>query len=88
MLLASIGVLVGAIPNPSTTADAPAQNITYKANHTLLVSTPSGSDFVQNQTTFNQLELFTTVGEVPARAAQRLGYGGEPRSWPARSWSN
>lgn len=78
MLLASIGVLVGAIPNPSTTADAPAQNITYKANHTLLVSTPSGSDFVQNQTTFNQLELFTTVGEVPARAAQRLGYGGEP----------
>ena len=78
MLLAAIGVLVGAIPNPSTTADAPLENITYQAKHTLLVGTPSGSDFVQNQTTFNQLELFTTVGEVPARAAQRLGFDGEP----------
>ena len=78
MLLAAVGVLVGAIPNPSTTADAPLQNITYKANHTLLVGTPSGSDFVQNQTTFNQLELFTTVGEVPSRAAKRLGFDGEP----------
>lgn len=78
VLLTAIGVLVGALPNPSTTADAPTQNITYKANHTLLVSTPSGSDFVQNQTVFNQLELFTTVGEVPSRAAQRLGYEGEP----------
>ncbi|MFM7685364.1 MAG: hypothetical protein ACKPDI_05500, partial [Actinomycetota bacterium] len=78
MLLAAVGVLVGAIPNPSTTADAPLENITYQAKHTLLVGTPSGSDFVQNQTTFNQLELFATVGEVPARAAQRLGFDGEP----------
>lgn len=78
MLLAAVGVLVGALPNPSTTADAPAENVSFKANHTLLVSTPTGSDFVQNQTVFNQLELFTTVGEVPSRAAKLLGFDGEP----------
>ncbi|MEY4174557.1 MAG: hypothetical protein RI900_1722, partial [Actinomycetota bacterium] len=78
VLLTSIGVLVGALPNPATTADSPTQTVSYKANHTLLVSTPSGSDFVQNQTVFNQLELFATIGEVPSRAAARLGFTGEP----------
>ena len=77
-LLAAVGMLLGAIPNPTTTADAPGQNFTYKANHTLLVSDPTGTDIFQNQTTFNQLELFATVGEVPARAAKRLNYDGEP----------
>ena len=78
MLLAAVGILLGALPNPTTTADAPEQNVTFKANHTLLVSDPTGTDFFQNQTTFNQLELFATVGEVPARAAKRLNYDGEP----------
>lgn len=78
VLLAAVGMLLGALPNPTTTADSPDQNVTYKANHTLLVSDPTGNDIFQNQTTFNQLELFATVGEVPARAAKRLGYDGEP----------
>jgi len=78
VLLAAVGLLLGALPNPTTTADAPDRNVTYKANHTLLVSDPTGTDLFQNQTTFNQLELFATVGEVPARAAKRLGYDGEP----------
>lgn len=77
--LAVLGALAGALPNPSTTADSPVQNTDWLASHTLLVSNTSpGQNVYNDPTTFNQLQLFATVGEVPKRVAEEIGYSGQP----------
>lgn len=82
--LALLGALVGALPNPSTTSDADDTTTTWQAAHTLLISsTSAGQSILNDPVTFNQLQLFATVGEVPARAADTLGYDGPPAALAA-----
>jgi Mrp family chromosome partitioning ATPase len=77
--MALLGALLGALPDPSTTADSTEQNTEWTASHTLLVSNTSPGQTVYNDpTTFNQLQLFATVGEVPKRVATAIGYDGQP----------
>ena len=72
-----LGAVVGAVPNPSTTSDADTTTTTWQASHTLLVSSSTaGQSILNDPVTFNQLQLFATVGEVPARAADTIGYDG------------
>src|SRR4051812_26946423 len=60
----------------------PPATSTYSATHTLLVTEPT--QFSQQQLvgtiTFAQVPVFATTGEVPRRAADRLGYDGAPAS--------
>lgn len=85
LLLTLLGVAVGAIPNPSTTADSPLASTKWTAAHTLLVSsTTPGQSILSDPVTFNQLLLFATVGEVPARVARAIGYGGQPAALAAQ----
>lgn len=47
----------------------------YRAENTMLVRNPGG---VVGTIGFNQVPLFATTGEVPRRAAEKLGYTGPP----------
>lgn len=74
--LAALGALVAALPSPPDTVDSVT---TWQASHTLLLSNTSATQTIYSDpVTFNQLQLFATVGEVPKRAAEKLGFGGEP----------
>jgi Mrp family chromosome partitioning ATPase len=70
------GAVVGGLPAPESAADSITR---YTASHTILVSSTSQglSSFTDPQA-FNQIQLFTTTGEVPQRAAEALGYDGPP----------
>ena len=63
------GLLIGAVPEPSSTADA---QVTYRADHTLLVSSTNGTLF-SDPVAVNQITLYATTGEVPKRVAAKLG---------------
>lgn len=69
LALAVFGLVLGALPQPATKADS---QVTYSAAHTLLVSSDSGSIY-NDPVALNQLVLFATTGEVPSRAAKKLG---------------
>ena len=70
------GALVAGIPQPESAADSVTR---YTADHTILVSSSSESGgLYSDPQAFNQLQLFATTGEVPARAADALGYTGSP----------
>lgn len=81
VILAIVGGVLGALPEPETADDEITQ---WRASHTLLVSDTSETlgGFTDPQA-FNQLELFATVGEVPARAAEALDASGSPASLAA-----
>lgn len=80
--LLALGVAIGALPRPSTTVDAVT---TWQANHTLLLSNTSPTQNIYSDpVTFNQLQLFAVTGEVPKRAAQKLGFAGEPAALAAQ----
>ena len=69
LLFALLGGLLGALPQPATTADGVTR---YQATHYLLVSSSSGSIYNDPVAT-NQVVLLATTGEVPKRAAEKLG---------------
>ncbi|MDO9173708.1 MAG: hypothetical protein Q7V62_02820 [Actinomycetota bacterium] len=69
LLFAIGGAVLGALPEPASTADAV---VTYRADHVLLVASENGSIFADPIAT-NQLVLYATTGEVPKRVAARLG---------------
>lgn len=67
------GAIVGALPAPPVVEEVDVATATrWTASHTLLVSGSS------DDLGFNQLALFTSVGQVPARAATAIGYNGPP----------
>jgi len=75
--LTLLGALVGALPDPTVARDTPTSVTTWRAAHTLLISsTSAGQSILNDPVTFNQLQLFATVGEVPARVADTLAYDG------------
>ena len=69
LLFAITGAVLGALPEPASTADAV---VSYRADHVLLVASENGSIFADPIAT-NQLVLYSTTGEVPERVAARLG---------------
>lgn len=70
LLFAVGGAVLGALPEPATTADA---LVFYRADHVLLVSSENGSIFSDPIAT-NQLKLYATTGVVPERVAEQLGF--------------
>lgn len=76
------GLVVGGLPEPEQAADSITR---WTASHTLLVSNTSNNagGFTDPQS-FNQLQLFATTGQVPARAAEAIGYKGEPAALAAQ----
>jgi hypothetical protein len=76
VLFTVAGAVVGGLPAPESAADSITR---YTASHTILVSSTSqgGFSFTDPQA-FNQIQLFTTTGEVPLRAADALDYAGSP----------
>ena len=70
LALALVGAILGAIPEPATTAET--STTTYSAHFSILLSTDDLNG-VQNSSLVNQLMVFTTRGEVPKRAAVSLG---------------
>lgn len=82
--LTVLGALVGALPDPSTAEDSPTAKSSWQAAHTLLVSSPSaGQSILNDPVTFSQMQLFATVGEVPARVAEILDFDGVPAALAA-----
>jgi Mrp family chromosome partitioning ATPase/capsular polysaccharide biosynthesis protein len=70
-----LGAAVAGLPAPEQAADAVTR---WNASHTLLVSNTSNAGGSNDPQAFNQLTLFATTGQVPARAADALGYSGPP----------
>ncbi len=75
-----LGAAVAGAPSPEQAADSVTR---WNAAHTLLVSSTSSTGFNDPQA-FNQLTLFATTGQVPARAAEALGYDGSPAALAAQ----
>ncbi len=76
LILTVVGALVAGLPQPESAADSVTR---YTADHTILVSSSAESGGLYNDPqAFNQLQLFATTGEVPARAAESIGYTGSP----------
>ncbi len=80
MALALLGVLAGALPSPATPKAAAVDSTTrWTASHTLLIADSSSLQGSSgNSVVINQLQLFTTTGEVPKRVAQSIRYNGAP----------
>lgn len=74
VVLTLAGITAGALPEPGSIED---QATFYRATHTLLVNDPQaiggGTAVVASQ-----VGLLASVGEVPIRAAEELGYEGSP----------
>ncbi len=77
-----VGGVVGGLPEPQQATDAITR---WTASHTILVSSSSDDGFgFTDPQAFNQLTLFTTTGQVPIRAAEAIGYDGEPAGLAAQ----
>lgn len=69
-----VGGVVAGLPSPE---DASESITEWNASHTLLLVSGSSGGY-SDGVGFNQLQLFTTVGEVPARVAAAIDYDGPP----------
>jgi Mrp family chromosome partitioning ATPase len=73
VVFAAAGAVIGGLPEPENAADSITR---YSATHTILVSSTSENGGVfADPLLFNQIQLFATTGEVPARAAEAIDYG-------------
>lgn len=64
------GAILGAIPEPAKTVDSSTTK--YQASYAILMQTDDVNGIYNNSLT-NQISIFTTLGEVPKRAAVELG---------------
>lgn len=75
-LFTMAGAAAGGLPEPEKATDSITR---WTASHTILVSSSADSTFgYTDPQQFNQLTLFTTTGQVPIRAAEAIGFEGEP----------
>lgn len=74
-LFAIAGTVAGGLPAPEKATDAITR---WTASHTILVGTSDSSLSYADPQQFNQITLFATTGEVPIRAAEAIGFEGEP----------
>jgi Mrp family chromosome partitioning ATPase len=73
--MAMVGAGVGATPEPERVEE---QVRSFTATHTLLLNNETATEQASSAISPNQVTLFAAVGEVPARAAESLDYGGNP----------
>ena len=74
ILMAVVGAVLGALPQPEKVEE---QVRTFTATHTLLSNTES-DESSSSAISPQQVPLFATTGEVPARVAEAIGYSGNP----------
>lgn len=79
VLFTIAGAVLGALPQPERVEE---QERTFSATHTLLLNDVADQE-VTTAVSPTQVPLFVTTGEVPARAATALEYGGNPASLAA-----
>lgn len=70
LLFALAGAAVGAIPEPTSTADT---TVSYRAVYAMVLDPGDNPSGVFGGGIVTQLEVFTRLGEVPRRVAVRLG---------------
>ena len=70
VVFAVLGAVLGAIPRP---AEVEETATTFRATHTMLASAADATGIAPSQ-----VQLFATVGDVPKRVADGLGYDGSP----------
>ena len=75
--MAIVGAVIGAVPQPERVEE---QIRTFSATHTLLLNDESATQSTGAAVSPNQVPLFVTTGEVPQRAAEEIGFGGNPAS--------
>lgn len=75
ILMALVGAVFGALPQPEKVEE---QVRTFSATHTLLLNDETATENSTSAISPNQVTLFVTVGEVPQRAADSIGFGGNP----------
>ncbi len=78
VLFTVVGAVLGALPEPDRVEDIER---TFTATHTMLVNgadDPLSGDLSGSPVSVNQLTLFATTGEVPARVADATGFAGNP----------
>ena len=80
-IFAIAGAAAGGLPEPDKASDAITR---WTASHTILVSSSADNTLgYTDPQAFNQLTLFTTTGQVPIRAAEAIGFDGEPAALAA-----
>ena len=78
LLMAIVGAVVGALPEPEKVEQ---QVRTFSATHTLLLNNDTSLDASATAAVSpQQVPLFVTTGEVPDRAAEAIGFDGNPAS--------
>ena len=77
VLMAIIGAIFGALPQPENVEE---QVRTFSATHTLLLNNEVSEQASASAISPQQVTLFVTTGEVPARVAAEIGYDGNPAS--------
>jgi len=81
--LTLLGALAGALPTPARAVEVTVSK--WTASHTLLLATTSDAQTIYSDpTTFYQLQLFATTGEVPKRVAEQVEYDGPPAALAAQ----
>lgn len=77
VLMAIVGAIFGALPQPEKVDE---QVRTFDATHTLLLNNEVSEQASASAISPQQVTLFVTTGEVPARVAAEIGYDGNPAS--------
>jgi Mrp family chromosome partitioning ATPase len=77
VLMAIIGAIFGALPEPEKVEE---QVRTFSATHTMLLNNELSNQVSTSAISPEQVSLFATTGEVPARVVDVIGYGGNPAS--------
>src|SRR5262245_44917494 len=75
VILAGVGALLGALPEPTRVEE---QATTFTATHTLLLNNTDVILTGDTAVSPNQVSLLATTGEVPLRAAENVGFDGNP----------
>ena len=73
--MAIAGAAAGAVPQPEQVEE---QVQTFSATHTLLLNDETATEQTSAAISPSQVTLFVTTGEVPQRAADAIGFGGNP----------
>ena len=83
VVFAVVGAVLGALPAPEVVEEED-QVRTFTATHTLLQNDTSTAENSFSAISPGQLVLFTPTGEVPARVAEALDFGGNPATLAAQ----
>jgi Mrp family chromosome partitioning ATPase len=73
ILMAVVGGSLGALPQPEKVE---VRVRTFTATHTLVLNDAASNQAAGTVISPNQVSLFVTTGEVPARVAAKIGYSG------------